>query len=239
MKISLSAFIAALAIITVVGQPARASSIQVNGTCEVGTCSSTDVLALGSSTNTPFNFTYEFADTDLFRLQGNLSTSNLQTNVSMLLSNFTVTYLGNNTGTVSGDDTLVNDFLQPVHLQTSEFFNANEALSGVFGKGLGSASSATAQAFFMGITLPVLGPFTPPPSDFLSTGNGSGFVALGTEPNDYRYTLTFGDGSQIGSSITVNPGPNEPSTVPEPGSLVRFGSGALGLIGALRRRFAA
>ena len=93
MKMSLPALIAILAIITVVGQHARASSIQVNGTCEVGTCASTDVLALGSSTNTPFNFTYEFADTDLFRLQGNLSTGNLQTRVSLLVSNFTVTYL--------------------------------------------------------------------------------------------------------------------------------------------------
>jgi hypothetical protein len=87
-----------------------AAAINVNGTCEVGTCTPPDLLAMGDSVSVPFSFVYTFANTDQYRGTGTVAASNTSdTNglVEMTAASITLTYLGNSSGTLSSADTLV------------------------------------------------------------------------------------------------------------------------------------
>lgn len=210
----------------------RAEAIQVNGTCEVGNCASPDILGINSSYAHPFDFTYMFANTDSYHLSGtvvgNFSSSG---QVFLGITDFAATYLGNSAGTSSGADSLVSDFLQRFQT-TAGPGTAFESIGGVFGPGLGLATSASGQVLFGSTTLPLLGPFTAPPNEF--SEQLSNLPVTFTSPTllDYRYTLNFGQGSQVGSSITINP--TEPSSVPEPSSLLLMGTGVITAFSARR-----
>jgi len=198
---------------------AFANAISVNGTCEVGSCASPDILAANTSTTNPFNFTYTFGNSDQYQLQGTVvSTSTVSASsfsYVMLINNFIVTYLGNGSGGNSAADTLTTDFLQTFQNSftgTGTFF---EGISGTFGGSLGNATSAQGQFFHDGQALPVEGPFSPPPATFSdSVSNVSGTFS-GNSLADYRYILTFGSGSAVGSFITINNSP-APVATPEP-----------------------
>ena len=209
----------------------HASSIKVNGTCELGSCSSTDVLAAGQTQTNPFDFTYTFANSDSFHLQGNLAATN-QNGFEIGITDFMVTYQGNSFGTASGTDVLVSDFLQYIANSSSYRTTAYEGIGGELGPGLGMASSASGQAIIAGQSLPLLGPYTSPGS-FSGYDTASITVPRGTPLLDYRYTLTFGAGSQAGSSISVNP---TQSPVPEPATLVMVTTGLLGIARCVRRK---
>lgn len=107
-----------------------------------------------------------------------------------------------------------------------------EVISGTFGGPLGFATSVAGQGFSNGIALPLLGPFFPPdPFSELLTDLPISFG----NPNllEFRYTLTFGAGSDVGATISVN---NSPAAVPEPASMILLGTGLAALAGAARKR---
>jgi hypothetical protein len=219
--------------VSTLNSSASAEAIRVNSTCEIGDCPSPGVLAIGTSLSTPFDFTYTFGNTDAYRLQGNLSTTNQPTTFLLEITDFEVTYEGNASGSASSTDVLASDFLQGI--DSAQAYGAGfESIGGVFGPGLGSASSASGQVSFAGNSLPILGPFTPPPALFSGLYQGPITIPRGNILLDYQYTLTFGSGSEIGASIEVNP--TQPAGVtPEPATWTLLGSGLLGLARLLRR----
>lgn len=213
----------------------RASTIQVNGMCEQGTCGSPDVLALGSTISTPFDFTFTFANSDSYRLQGQSGGINTPAEFDLTLSDFVVTYLGNSSGTSSQTDVLDNDFTQSYAFRTGGRGTETVSLFGTFGAGLGSASSASAYGTDRGVNRISLGPVFPPPDDFFSTATINTNTAAGMPVFDYHFILTFGAGSTEGSYITVYPTPMA-SPVPEPSTFTLVASAAVGLLELGRRR---
>jgi hypothetical protein len=211
---------------------AFAGAINVSTTCQVGTCASPDILADGDSLSTPFSFVYTFANTDQYQATGTLAATNLSTAVGIIqitAANIALTYLGNGTGTASASDTFVIDFLQNF---TAEGFgtgtndNGFEFISGSFSGPYGGASSVQGQGFSNdGTSMALMGPFFPP-DDFSDSNVFQPFSFSTTTLLDFRDTVTFGEGSNPGTTILVNNVPLGPSeSVPEPSSLLLSGAG--------------
>ena len=221
-----------LAAFTLSEPAAHANTISVNGSCVVGDCANPDVLPEGMMFNAPFSFTYTFANSDRYLLSGNVFGAFGVVVWHENVSNFQTTYLGNDTGTASGEDVLVADFGQ-VFFVPHRIFPTTEpaAMFGSFGPGVGAGSSISGQYTFIGV-FPLLGPFTQPPDEF----SGSVLRLMGgggLDPVNWEFVVRFGEGSQVGSSIVTSTSP-----IPEPSSLALLGGGAMmaGLAG-LRRRF--
>jgi hypothetical protein len=218
---------------------AKAEAIRVNGTCEVGNCSNPGILNAGGSLNSPFDFTYSFANTDAYRLEGTVVAYQRPDLNELDVMDFVVTYLGNSFGTASDNDVLTSEFLQeyPRHGAGTESYFEN--LYGTFGPGLGLASSASATSGESGHVLPSLGPVSSPPDDFDVSKSGTIYLPAELPELDYAYTLNFGLGSIPGSSITLYPSttpPVNPAPVPEPNTMILLETGLLGCAGAIRRR---
>jgi hypothetical protein len=211
----------------------RADTIQVNGTCERGICGSPDVINLGSSISTPFDFTYRFDNSDTYRLQGESGGFYNSSLLALTLTNFIVTYLGNDTGTASANDVLDNNFTQAFGYDSggNGFYTVN--LYGTFGPGLGFASSASATGYDRGRLIASLGPVSQPAGDFFVTKTVNIVRPAGDPVLDYHYILDFGAGSAVGSSIDLYQ--QAPSPVPEPPTILLVGSAILCLV-AFRRR---
>ncbi|HEY7212041.1 MAG TPA: hypothetical protein VH477_17335 [Bryobacteraceae bacterium] len=211
-----------IAVLGAVAVPVVAGTIEVNGTCVAGTCGNPDVLAYGGSNSNPFRFVYTFANSDRYQMTGTLSAINNVNPASggtweINAAQVTVSYLGNNSNTASGTDTMVVDFLQLFQSPAAgSNNNVREWISGTFGGPLANASSAQGQALTAGTAARILGPFFPPGNFSDSAINQPGSYTAGATLLDFKDTLTFGAGSGIGSTIYIN---NVPGTaVPEPGS---------------------
>jgi hypothetical protein len=137
---------------------AFAGAISVNGTCELGNCAAPDTLGLTGSSSTPFNFIFTFSNTDRFQIQGTL----VATGLTLIGTQATMTYLGNSSGTASGQDVLTLDILQNFQGPAAPTAYL-EVVYGIFGGPLASSgSSASAQLIVSGVALPLMGPFSPP-----------------------------------------------------------------------------
>jgi hypothetical protein len=92
---------------------------------------------------------------------------------------------------------------------------------------------------FSGLTTPITGVSLDPLSSLVASEFSLGFSGNQISANGGRgIPVTPTTQVLIDVDFGSTPPPPPPSTVPEPNSLTLFGSGALGLIGLLRRRFA-
>jgi hypothetical protein len=170
------------------------------------------MLNAGGSLSSAFDFTYNFANTDSYRLEGTVFAYQQPDEDLLGVSDFIVTYLGNSSGTVSGNDALTSEFLQEYPRHEAGIESYFEKLDGTFGPGLGLASSASATFGENGHLTPSLGPVLSPPTDFDVSKSGTIYLPPELPELDYAYTLDFGQGSSPGSSITLYPTTAPPVT---------------------------
>ena len=196
------------------------ASISINSTCEVGTCTTSDLLTPGASTTSPFSFVFALPNTDRYQATGTIGAINnfLPLPVGGIIqinaANIALTYLGNNAGTVSADDTLSIDFLQYFQTLGASGTNSSgfESITGNFSGAYAGASNVAGQAISTGGTAQALmGPFFPPNS-FSDSRTNQPFSFASTSLLDFRDTVVFGAGSGTGATINVN----NVSAAPEP-----------------------
>lgn len=214
-----------------IGLPA---ALSVNGTCELGNCSSPDVLAPDTSTSATFDFVYTFGNTDMYRVYGELEASNSSTEGTGIHIDLTAVYVGNAAGGLSANDVLTTDMLQNYDVIGSLdgfYFQRSDAnISGP----IAGDSSFEAQLYYNGNGLGPIGPFVGP--GFYSGSSEADLEGL-TNPlsADFRFIFTFGAGSAPGATIST--------VVPEPGEALPLGIAVVAglLLPAIRRsgRFSA
>jgi hypothetical protein len=186
-----------------------ASSIAVNGT------QPTDTLTYGTSTNGTFNFDYVFGDSDKYDIFGDYSATNPILGPTTIQFNVTAVYEGNKTNTNSKNDVLtiddLQDYIVPYSLDGMYF----EDTAADIGGPIASKSSFSAELFFNGHGLGMLGPFVGPGSSFASSS--SDLTGLKSPLDaEFQFTFDFAKGSEVGSFISTVP----KSAVPEPGGVI-------------------
>lgn len=117
-----------------------------------------------------------------------------------MTSSFTVTYIGNATGTTSSANVITLDVLQNFQLSFT-LRESTESAQGAFGGALASGSSVEVQLVISGQALPVMGPF-PAPANF-SFKSQSYTINPPANPVqlDVHHVFTFAAGSGVGATI--------------------------------------
>lgn len=208
-----------------IGLPA---ALLVNTTCELGTCASPDTLAADTSTSATFDFIYTFANTDMYRVYGDLGASNSTTDGTGIRIDLTAVYLGNAAGGLSANDVLTTDMLQNYTVSGSLDGNYFERSDANISGPIAGDSSFEAQLYYNGNGLGAIGPFVGP--GFYSGASDADLSGL-TNPlsADFRFIFTFGEGSAPGAMIST--------VVPEPGEALPLGIAIVAglLLPAIRR----
>jgi hypothetical protein len=225
-------FLGRLLVSTTLFAGAALAAISIDGTCEVGTCTSPGLLAGGNSVNLPFSFDYTFVDGDQYLVAGDMSATN-QTGgpVSINFSLSMLTYLGNSFSSASAADTLVIDFLQDYQRPSGTGTDTSgvESFSGSFSGLFASASSVEGQLFSTGGTAMLLmGPFFPP-NAFASSESNQPFSFAPTTTLDFRTTIVFGLGSNVGATVMIG------NSVPEPATWLLLVSGGTLLFAVIQQ----
>jgi len=192
----------------------HAAAVSVNGTCQVGNCTSPDQAGTATSPTTAFNFVVTLPNSDLYRIMGSINAVNAPS-APGLVSPFTATYLGNSTGTNSGADVLNIGVLQNFQLDFT-LRTSTESAQGGFSGPLAEGSNVQIQLVISGQALPVVGPF-PAPANFSFKSPSYTLLALGSVVLfDVRHTFTFAAGSGVGSTIynALTPGASSGGTTP-------------------------
>jgi hypothetical protein len=181
------------------------AAITANTVCEVGTCGSPGTLAPGMSIpSTPYSFVFTFADTDTYSVSGTYSASGTAPSITFSAA---ATYLGNATHTASSADVLSVDLLENFSYTgpTGGTYSESATLSQ---SNVAAGSNVTAQLFFGGAGIGLLGPFTGSGSQTYSAS--ASLTPSNPTLADFNYTFTIAAGTQA---------------TPEPGSaaLMAFG----------------
>jgi hypothetical protein len=200
-----------------------ATTITLNGTCEVGNCTHPGVLGAGQTISGTASFPYTFADTDRYQIVVVFAASDTGGDSFSITTEGLATYEGNNFGTASGTDVLTIDFSQDYQsLITSGTFY--ESMSGTFGGELGAGSNATFQLFQGGNPMPLLGPFFPP-NPFSASVSNFPVSGLHNPLNTTAvFTETFASGSAVGADMNLGG-----VRTPEPCSVLLLATALFGL----------
>lgn len=208
--------------------PASATSVLVNGTCEVGSCTSSDALQIGQSTSTSFNFIYVAPNTDRFQIAGSVSAS-LTSFVDVPFAQGTIVYLGNSTGTVSGIDDVDVDFLQyynngrhDLRDDAAEYLDAT-FFGGNVDDGTVGIEAVTTTSLYTTMAYLERFPFSSDP--FYGAVFDQPYRSSGLTPVDYTAAAGF-VGAEVGSGLSFTNSP-----VPEPPGWLLCVSGAVILAG--------
>jgi hypothetical protein len=215
--------------------------LNVNGTCEVGSCPATSAQGGGGSSDTgPYNI--ELPNGDLFQENGTIGISNLATGLTALGS-FKVTYEGNAvTGATAASQadtvTVVENYLfntSPTSLYGTNY-TGYEQTTGSFGTGVASGSSLVNTYTSNGTAVGTYGPYVSPASigGPLTLFN---VVNLGTWTTTDSITVSFAAGSALFSQIVFDSSFGA-TAVPLPPTVWLMLAGLGGLLLSQRRRLA-
>jgi hypothetical protein len=213
---------------------ATPAAVQINGTCETGgtSCSSIVPLSLDDSVAlTPFSYAVS-VNGDPYLMSGTYAASYTAAQGTILNLTLTATYTGD--GPTSVADILTLDLLQ-------NFFNSSVGTwDGVYSESVpvnifgdvGDGTNATARFLVDGQNVGTIGPFGP------GTNLGQASKALSdlggnTLTQDFNFVFTFEPGTDPGAGSVVSATPN---VVPEPSSLLLFGSGLASVLTVTRTR---
>jgi hypothetical protein len=201
------------------GTAAQATVLEINGTCQVGSCSTVMADAITSGTTipvTPFSITYTTANTDRFGITGTF-TASYGSAGSLFGVTLDVKYLGNSSTGVSQGDTLTVDFLQDIFDSGPGTFNGTytEVIPLAMSGTLGSGSNVSGQLLWDGQSIGVVGPLV---GDGSLTGTKSANLT-GLTGNylsgDFNFVVDFAQGTMPGAqSIVSNSVPEPAETIP-------------------------
>jgi hypothetical protein len=212
----------------------QSAGIQVNSTCEVGTCGSGVGTVTNTTAVTPFNFNYTFGDGDQYLITGSVTATDTGSSSFSTSRPFVVEYVGPTAVSVGTDVLSIQQYINFASTATSGSFNHSD--TGQFAGTFGSGSSLTSQSFYGGNASSVRGPYTPPGS-FNQAFTIGPFLGL-TNPllDQQTTTITFGSGSVIGAQVALNgasllapPTPPGVTPIPPSAALILIGLAGLGL----------
>lgn len=209
----------------------QAGAISINSTCYVGDCASVDSLSNGQSADGTFAINYVFGDGDAYDIYGTYGASYSTIGGSTIDIDPVVSYLGGvpTAGTDTIDLMFLQDYFDPSCCTWAGTYTESVPLfaTGAFGPG----SQMSAQLFYDGVGVGLVGPFAAPGSYFVTQSNNLDFGAQDTSATlaaEYQFLFTIGPGT--------SPGTSESAVAAEPAPLVLCALGLLMLIFGVRRR---
>lgn len=230
----LRSFSIGLISICIAASSAKPAALLLNGTCEVGNCTSVDSIGLGQNIG-PSAFAFIYADgPDTYNLSGTYAASYSSAGTFIVL-NFSVIYTGISPST--GNDTLTFDMLQDYFDSGPGTWDGTytETVPITIGGQVGTSSSVSANLFYDGQGVGQVGPFVGPGSY-----NGTQSADLtgldgDTLGADFQFVFDFTPGTQPGAGSTVL---LSPAPIPEPPQSVPAALALFALFGAclVRRR---
>jgi hypothetical protein len=197
---------------------AKSGAIDVNGTCELGDCSSVDSLSNGMSASANFNFDYTFGDGDTYNISGSYSASYSSITGSTISVEPVITYVG---ASPSADTDTVNLALLQNYFDSSAGSWAGTYTEDVpldLGGPVGPGSTISGELFYDGVGVGLAGPFGPG-SNFVTESASLDFGANDTSDTlsaAFDFAVQFGAGTQPGASADA-------VTTPEPMMALPFG----------------
>jgi hypothetical protein len=166
------------------------AALSINGSCEMGSCSSPTLLSVGGDESGTFSFVYTLLDTDKYLVTGTYAASFPgTTNISFHTD---VAFLGNSTDTTSHADNLTIDYLSGYDFtgDGSGTYFANSTLW--LPPGANAGSFTTGELFYNDMSTGLMGPYFGETHMNFSTSRD--LTLSGPLEADYRfaYSLTGG-----------------------------------------------
>jgi hypothetical protein len=214
--------LAALLAAPMIASPAAITlTVGATTTCEYGNCTNVDTHFPGGGATASPTVTFT-VNGDTYQLLAPFTGMNNSPNGVTFVATPTITYTGA-TPTAQADNFTI-DFLENFTYPGSTTGTYHEA-SGAVIEGGAVGSSFTAQAFYDGTGLGVLGPFTTTGS-FMTAEKSLSGLSGSPLAVDYQFVYDFAAGTTTGGSISA------PSSVPEPATYAFALFGGLVLLSA-------